>query len=329
MTSTGGGPVDGRLHVVTGDADLATRTFRRGFPGIGLRRAADRPEFHFDYRRVTDGLLSVNRLRLRGTAEGRGAMTEVVAVAHVRTGRVGLEYGRHAVDTGAPYLRPAGDSVATMEDVEVELIEVEPAAFALAAARLLEGSGQVAVLPSARSTAARSPALLPAWRRTSDYVAAVAADEDAFASPLVRSGLFDLVVSGLLATFPLTVERTAAGGDGVHPAAVRRALAYIDEHLADPISVVEIATAARLSPRGLQAAFRRELGVTPLEQVQRTRLAVVRDELVNSGRDSGSGASAGSSVAEIAHRWGFGHLPRFAARYRATYGENPSQTLRR
>ncbi len=34
------------------------------------------------------------------------------------------------------------------------------------------------------------------------------------------------------------------------------------------------------------------------------------------------------SVAEIAHRYGFLHLGRFAALYRHRYGESPSQTLR-
>jgi AraC-like DNA-binding protein len=316
------GPTDGGLHVVTGDADLATEAFRRAFPGIGLRSAPDRPDFRFDYRRVTDGLLTVNRLELTGTAEGRGTMTEVVAAAQVRHGRVGLEYGRIAVDTTTPYLRPAGESVVTMEDVAVELIELDPAAFAPAAARLLEGSGRVAVLPSPRAAAPTSPGALAAWQRTSDYAATVASDPSAFASPLVRAGLFDLLVSAFLATFPLTVQRTSPGGTTVHPAAIRRALAYIDEHLTDPISVPDIAAAARVSVRGLQAAFRRELGVSPIEQIHAARLAAARAELLSAD------ATAGVTVAEVAHRWGFGHLARFAARYRAAYGENPSQTLR-
>jgi AraC-like DNA-binding protein len=34
------------------------------------------------------------------------------------------------------------------------------------------------------------------------------------------------------------------------------------------------------------------------------------------------------SVAEVAARWGFSHLGRFAAAYRKRYGESPSHTLR-
>jgi len=35
------------------------------------------------------------------------------------------------------------------------------------------------------------------------------------------------------------------------------------------------------------------------------------------------------TVAEVAYRWGFTHLGRFAHDYRARYGEAPSTTLRR
>jgi AraC-like DNA-binding protein len=39
--------------------------------------------------------------------------------------------------------------------------------------------------------------------------------------------------------------------------------------------------------------------------------------------------SADTTVADIAHRWGFAHLGRFAAAYRARFGSTPSQTLHR
>lgn len=35
------------------------------------------------------------------------------------------------------------------------------------------------------------------------------------------------------------------------------------------------------------------------------------------------------TVAEVAYRWGFAHLGRFAHDYRARYGESPSTTSRR
>ena len=69
-----------------------------------------------------------------------------------------------------------------------------------------------------------------------------------------------LVNSAVLACFPnSTLDAESASYAGDTPQPLRRALAFIDEHAGDPITLNEIAVAARLSPRGLQAAFRRHL----------------------------------------------------------------------
>jgi transcriptional regulator GlxA family with amidase domain len=106
------------------------------------------------------------------------------------------------------------------------------------------------------------------------------------------------------------------------PRSLRRALAFIDDHAGEPITLAEIAAAAGLSPRGLQDAFRRRLGSTPMAELQRVRLAGAHDELERED-------PASARVEEIARRWGFAHPSRFAAVYRRQYGELPSQTLRR
>jgi AraC-like DNA-binding protein len=168
-----------------------------------------------------------------------------------------------------------------------------------------------------------SVALVPGWNRIADLVVATAFDADAFASPLIRTGLFELVVAGMLATFPLTVETGPVGGSDVGPATIRRAVAYIDAHLADPIDSRGIAEAAGIPVRTLQAGFQHHLGVTPMEHVRRQRLEGAHRELLDADPD-GDG-----SVAAIARRWGFAHLARFAERYRGAYGEKPSETLRR
>jgi AraC-like DNA-binding protein len=311
-----------QLHLVTTDPERATETFRQAFPGIELHAMRDGPSFRFDYRRTGDGRVTANRLSLDGAAEGRGSVADVIAVGRARQGRFGLVYGREEIDTSLPYLRPTGPSTARMENVVLELLELDPTAFAIAASQRLEGSGQVVHPPFPTAASPTSPALATTWQRISDYAADAVFDHDAFASPLIRASVFDLLVSGLLATFLLTEQRSADGFD-VHPATIRRALAYIDDHLADPIDVVQIAAAARLSVRGLQTGFRRHLGVTPMEHVRLRRLAAVHDELARAdGTD-------GLTVAATARRWGFAHLGRFAWSYRTIYGESPSQTLRR
>ena len=76
-----------------------------------------------------------------------------------------------------------------------------------------------------------------------------------------------------MACFPnstLDAGSTLYTGDTPQP--LRRALSFIDEHAGDPITLDEIAAAARLSPRGVQAAFRRHLDTTPLSYLRGVRM---------------------------------------------------------
>jgi transcriptional regulator GlxA family with amidase domain len=77
-----------------------------------------------------------------------------------------------------------------------------------------------------------------------------------------------------------------------------------------------------MSVRGLQTAFRRHLDTTPGTALKEARLSAVHEELVRT-------APGAARVADIAHRFGFAHLGRFAAEYRARFGELPKETLRR
>jgi AraC-like DNA-binding protein len=105
-------------------------------------------------------------------------------------------------------------------------------------------------------------------------------------------------------------------------AAVRRAMTYVDEHLGDPVTLHDLAAAARVSPRGLQAAFKRQLDRTPTEYLRSARMASARRELLDADPTSGV------TVAQVARRWGFSNTGRFARDYRMAYGENPADTLR-
>jgi hypothetical protein len=67
--------------------------------------------------------------------------------------------------------------------------------------------------------------------------------------------------------------------------------------------------------------FRRYVGMAPMTYLRHLRLARVHEELR-------LGDPRSVTVAEVASRWGFGHLGRFAAAYRAKYGVAPSVTLR-
>lgn len=105
------------------------------------------------------------------------------------------------------------------------------------------------------------------------------------------------------------------------PTAIRRAVEFIDDNAARPITIADIASAVSVSVRTLNRGFSEHLGTTPGAYLIRVRLDGAHDELIRSN-------PAATSVARVAAAWGFFHYGRFASRYRATYGVLPSQTLR-
>ena len=144
----------------------------------------------------------------------------------------------------------------------------------------------------------------------------------AYGSPLIYSHTMRLLAATVLETFP----NTTMGADperpgGADASAVRRAVAFIDDHAAEPIGLTEIAAAARLSSRAVQEAFRRHLDTTPMAYLRRVRLERVH-------RDLQVADPVVTTVAEVAAGWGFAHHGRFAALYQSHYGHPPSHTLR-
>lgn len=102
------------------------------------------------------------------------------------------------------------------------------------------------------------------------------------------------------------------------PRHLRLAEGYIEAHLADQITVEDVASAAGISVRGLQLAFRDHRGTSPLGFWRDMRLARAHQALI-----AGEG-----SVTDVALKWGFSHFGRFSAMYRLKYGLAPSETLR-
>jgi AraC-like DNA-binding protein len=101
---------------------------------------------------------------------------------------------------------------------------------------------------------------------------------------------------------------------------VRRAEDYMQAHLGDPLSMLDLCRELGVSERTLHYAFQDVRGLSPMAYFKANRLNAVRQEL--------KAAAAGTTtVREIAQRWGFGHSGEFAADYRRLFGELPSRTL--
>lgn len=121
---------------------------------------------------------------------------------------------------------------------------------------------------------------------------------------------------------PVATAQRRAGTPEV-PASVCRALAFIQEHLQKPIQIGEVAAVAGVSPRALQYGFRRHVGMRPMDYLRLIRLEHAHRVLCSATE------ADGLTVRGVAKEWGFGNAGRFAADYRAMYGESPSRTLRR
>jgi adenylate cyclase len=92
-------------------------------------------------------------------------------------------------------------------------------------------------------------------------------------------------------------------------------------NLARAVTTAELVRVSGVPERTLHKHFRAFVGCSPLAYSRRLRLAAAREELL--------AARVGSSVTEIAVRYGFGHLGRFSEQYRQSFREAPSSTMRR
>jgi AraC-like DNA-binding protein len=141
--------------------------------------------------------------------------------------------------------------------------------------------------------------------------------------PLVRDRVASSLAAAALVGLPHNHSRAFEAAElSIAPASVRRAERFIEENAMNAIGLADVASAAGVSARALQMAFRRFRDTTPMAHLRALRLQLTRNELARAGRDGGS-------VASVALAHGFGSLSRFAADYRARFHESPSETLRR
>lgn len=111
------------------------------------------------------------------------------------------------------------------------------------------------------------------------------------------------------------------GGGRMTPLSVRRVKTLIDENPDTFYMASDLAAHARVGVRRLEQAFREHVGLSPLAYHQRVRLQHAHDDLLV--------PRVGDTVTVVMTRWGFSNHARFAAAYRAQFGVNPAETLRR
>jgi AraC-like DNA-binding protein len=110
---------------------------------------------------------------------------------------------------------------------------------------------------------------------------------------------------------------TRAGDDSL-----RRAEEFLAASVSKAVSLAEVAAASGVSVRTLTRGFRERHGIGPIRFLHRRRLEAARRDLLASSPGE-------ARVTDVAHRYCFAHTGRFAIAYRRTFGESPSETLRR
>ena len=92
---------------------------------------------------------------------------------------------------------------------------------------------------------------------------------------------------------------------------------YADAQLTNPVTLADMARACSLSVRQLNAVCQQHYGTSPIAWLRQLRLQAAYQSLRSDPL---------ADVSTVAMRYGFTHLGRFAALYRQTFGELPSQT---
>ena len=134
----------------------------------------------------------------------------------------------------------------------------------------------------------------------------------------VRRQYVRTLIASLLGAQPHNYSDALLGAASpLRPRTLRRALVYIEDNFAMPITVTDVAAAAGSSVRRLQEAFQDHLQQSPMGYLRNHRLDTARRALID-GRES---------VTDVAQECGFSHLGRFSASYKERFGELPSQTL--
>ena len=106
------------------------------------------------------------------------------------------------------------------------------------------------------------------------------------------------------------------------PTYLMRAEEYIRANLTKSLTVLDVAGASGVRPGTLSRAFRKYRGLSTKGFVIKLRLEAVQRELFASRPGL-------VTVTAVALRFGFSHLGRFSQDYYRTFGEMPSETLRR
>ncbi|WP_229070282.1 AraC family transcriptional regulator [Actinoplanes sp. DH11] len=241
------------------------------------------------------------------------------------TWRQGRGAPRQATARTAAVFRPVGET--SLErwggDCRLLAVKIERAALEDQLTRLIDTPVRAPIELAPTIDLTRAPGT--SWLRLVRLMAADAAQPQGLLhNPVVGAQLQEALIAGLLsaADHPYRERLERPSPVTAAPGAIRRVVDAMRAQPGRPFTAADLALVAGVSVRSLQESFRRYIGMSPMAYLRQVRLARVHEDLRQAD-------PVLHTVTGIAYRYGFLHMGRFAAEYRAQYGVPPSDTLRR
>jgi len=142
------------------------------------------------------------------------------------------------------------------------------------------------------------------------------------ANPVAAHGLAQALIEAMVDCLGNRVDRENSAAQGQHAIIMRRFRRVVEENPEQPLYIPEICKAIRVPNRTLRMVCQEHLGMGPKRYLLLRRMHLARRALRQAAPDA-------TSVTDIATRFGFWQLGRFAVEYQSLFGESPSATLRR
>jgi len=142
------------------------------------------------------------------------------------------------------------------------------------------------------------------------------------ANPVAAHGLAQALIEAMVDCLGNRVDRENSAAQGQHAIIMRRFRRVVEENPEQPLYIPEICKAIRVPNRTLRMVCQEHLGMGPIRYLLLRRMHLARRALRQAAPDA-------TSVTDIATRFGFWQLGRFAVEYQSLFGESPSATLRR
>jgi AraC-like DNA-binding protein len=142
------------------------------------------------------------------------------------------------------------------------------------------------------------------------------------ANPDAAHGLDQALIEALAGCLSEGEVREDRSAERRHTLIMRRFHRAVAENPDQPLYIPELCAAIGASGRTLGICCQEQLGMSPKQYLTLRRLHLARRAL----RDNAPGMT---TVTDIATRYGFWQLGRFAAKYKSLFAESPSATLYR